>query len=318
VQSLTFHHQSASPHGVAISLIHVPSGRSEIYPEDSMKKLSETNQHNHSPRVISISSGKGGVGKTFLSIHLASRAVQRGLKVLLIDADLGLANVDVMLGITSNASIREVIDGTAAISDVIVTAPTGFDLLPGGSGLFEMTALSPDDQRVFLGELETVSANYDLLLIDNAAGIGENVLYFASSAQSVLVLLTSDPTSLTDAYALIKVMSHHRGVHRFMIVVNQAEKVEAKQTFNRLLKVSDHYLDVYLDYLGHIASSRDIVRSIQSQKTLFETASSPDLELLTLLLDEILNRPEDNSRSGRLQFFWQHSLHDALTKSEEG
>jgi len=274
-------------------------------------------QQKKQPRVLSISSGKGGVGKTFLSIHLATRAAQLGQKVLLLDADLGLANVDVMLGISPRASTREIIHGTAAISDVIVSAPAGFDVLPGGSGLSEMTSLTLEDQRVFLGELETVSADYDLIIIDNAAGIGENVLYFVSSAQSALVLLTSDPTSLTDAYALIKVISRQRGVHRFMIVVNQSEKVEAKRTFNRLLKVSDHYLDVYLDYLGHISSSQDIVRSIQSQKTLFEVANGPDVESLKSLLDDILNRREDASRSGRLQFFWQHSLRDGLTASKE-
>jgi len=264
------------------------------------------------PRVISISSGKGGVGKTFLSIHLAARAAQHGQKALLIDADLGLANVDVMLGISSRSSTRDVIHGTAVINDVIIPAPGGFDVLPGGSGLAEMTALSLDEQRAFLGELETVSANYHLILIDNAAGIGENVLYFASSAQSALVVLTADPTSLTDAYALIKVMSRQRNVRRFMIVVNQSGKTEARRTFNRLLKVSDHYLDVYLDYMGHIPSSKDVVRGIQSQKTLFETGNSRDLEPLKSLLDSVLGQKADDHRSGRLQFFWQHSLHDGL------
>jgi len=267
---------------------------------------------NQQPRVISVSSGKGGVGKTFLSIHLAARAVQQGQKVLLIDADLGLANVDVMLGLSARSSTRDVIHGTAGIGDVIVPAPGGFDVLPGGSGLSEMTALSLNEQRAFLGELETVSANYNLILIDNAAGIGENVLYFASSAQSALVVLTSDPTSLTDAYALIKVMSRQRHLRRFMILVNQSGKTEAKRTFNRLLKVSDHYLDVYLDYMGHVPSSRDIVRCIQSQKTLFETGSSRELEPLKNLLDSILGQKTDENRSGRLQFFWQHSLRDGL------
>jgi len=264
-----------------------------------------------SPRVISISSGKGGVGKTFVSVNLTAYAAAQGQKVLLIDADLGLANVDVMLGLHTSGSMRDLLTDSCSLEDLIVPCKQGFDVLPGGSGLYELTNLNVREQQTVLDTLRHAGRNYDLILIDTAAGIGDNVLYFASASETALVVLTPDPTSLTDAYALIKVMSQQRDVRRFMVIVNQTDEIDGHITFKRLLSVSDRYLNVYLDYIGHIPQHTDVRKAIQRQKPLIHNGSDLSRHL-EKLFDALLARPRDDSRSGGLQFFWEHSLAASL------
>lgn len=266
----------------------------------------------HSPRVISVSSGKGGVGKTFFSVHMASIAAQQGQRVLLLDADLGLANVDVMLGLTAKGSVLNVVRGESRLEDMVVRARQGFDVLPGGSGLFELTSLDTDQQRLLLEEMRNTAENYDLVLIDTAAGIGENVLYFVSAAESSLVVITPDPTSLTDGYALIKVLSQQRGVRRFMVAVNQADEFDAQLTFRRLLSVADRYLDVHLDFVGYMPANPEVRKAIQKQELLSPSWAPVTYQQIERVARSILSRPRDTSRSGGLQFFWQHSLDQGL------
>ncbi len=269
-----------------------------------------------SPRVISISSGKGGVGKTFTSVHLAAHAARQGQKVLLIDADLGLANVDIMLGLNASGTMRNLLTGDAALNDLIIPCAQGFDVLPGGSGMYELTSLNVSEQQTILDSLREAGRNYDLILIDTAAGIGENVLYFASAAEMALVVLTPDPTSLTDAYALIKVLSRQRDVRRFMVLINQTDEIDGHITFKRLLSVTDRYLDVYLDYLGHVPQHPAVRKAIQQQRLLNE--SDPNVfPTLNKLFDSLLQRPRNASRSGGLQFFWEHSLTAGLDSASE-
>jgi flagellar biosynthesis protein FlhG len=264
-----------------------------------------------SPRVISVSSGKGGVGKTFMTVHLAAQAARNGLKVLVIDADLGLANVDVMLGIHTTGTIRDLLADGAVLDDLIVHCPQGFDVLPGGSGIYELTSLNTGEQQLILDTLRDAGHLYDLILIDTAAGIGDNVLYFASASETALVVLTPDPTSLTDAYALIKVLSQQRDVRRFMVLVNQTDELEGHITFKRLLSVTDRYLDVYLDFVGYVPQHPSVRKAIQQQRLLtdMDSAVGPHLNKL---FDKLLDRPRDNSRSSGLQFFWEHSLASTL------
>jgi len=264
-----------------------------------------------SPQVISVSSGKGGVGKTFTSVHLAAHAARSGKKVLLIDADLGLANVDVMLGLNASRTMQHLLSGDASLHDLIMPCAQGFDVLPGGSGMYELTSLNVAEQQTILDSLREAGSHYDLVLIDTAAGIGENVLYFASAAETALVVLTPDPTSLTDAYALIKVLSQQRDVRRFMVVINQTDEIDGHITFKRLLSVADRYLDVYLDYIGFIPQHPCVRKAIQQQRLLDD--SDPNVyPHLCKLFDHLLQSPRNQSRSGGLQFFWEHSLANGL------
>jgi len=265
------------------------------------------------PRVISVSSGKGGVGKTFFSIHLAQRAVSQGMKALVLDADLGLANVDVMLGLNIKGSVKKVLDGTADLSEMVVKTKYGFDVLPGGSGLYELTNLNGEQQQVMLDAVREAAKGYDLVLIDNAAGIGDNVLYFVSAAESSLIVLTPDPTSLTDAYALIKVLSQQRNVRRFMVAVNQADEFDGQLTFRRLMSVTDRYLDIHMDYVGHMSSTPQVREAIRQQSLLNPATAPVAAQEFYKLLENVLSMPRDTSRSSGLQFFWEHSLNQGLS-----
>ena len=277
-----------------------------------------TRQHKgNAPKVLAVTGGKGGVGKTFISTHLAARAAQQGLRTLLLDADLGLANVDVMLGISPRGSIANVVQGQAELADIIVPISDHLHVLPGGSGISEISHLQSSEQILLLDELESLGDRYDLAIVDTAAGIGSNVLYFVSSAQMALVVITPDPTSLTDAYALIKVLSKQRDVRRFMVLVNQAEAVDAQMAFRRLSAVADRYLDVYLDYTGHIPPSDKVPGTIRMQKLLRD--DSPFTTHLGKMLDQVLARPVDERKNSGLQLFWHHSLRTGLeTGQAEG
>jgi len=274
-----------------------------------------TPHESKTPRAIAISSGKGGVGKTFISVHLAAHAASQGSRVLLIDADLGLANVDVMLGITATGNIEQVLDGEARLRDILVTGVRGFDVLPGGSGLHQLTRLSAERQMLLLDHMNALSEDYDIVLIDTPAGIGENVLYFSSCAGAVLVVLTPDPTSLTDAYALIKVLSRQRDVRRFMIVVNQAADAAAQVVFRRLLAVADRYLDVVLEFVGCMSEHPEVRDAIRAQKLLHESADRAHADEMDTLLDTILRQPH-TARPDGLQLFWQRTLKNGLRTRE--
>ncbi len=269
------------------------------------------------PRVIAVCSGKGGVGKTFFSVHLAEFAASKGQRVLLLDADLGLANVDVMLGLSPKGSVLEMVRGEKSLSELIVRAEAGFDVLPGGSGLYELTSLNSEQQQVMMDEMRNVAGDYDLILIDAAAGIGDNVLYYVSASESALVVLTPDPTSLTDAYALIKVLSRQRNMRRFMVAVNQAEGFDAQVAFKRLLSVADRYLDVQLDYVGNLPYSPDIRHTIQKQKLLHEQDAPIARQALDAVLTGILTQPRYMDRNGGLQFFWEHSLNEGMNNNAD-
>jgi len=259
------------------------------------------------PRVISISSGKGGVGKTFFSIHLAGRSAFRGLKTLVLDSDFGLANVDVMLGLVANGSIYDVLHGTKNIEDVIVSTSYGFDVIPGGSSLSELAHLSAAQQLLVLVNLNKLIADYDVVIMDNAAGIGENVLYFSSLTEEPVIVMTPEPTSLTDAYALIKVLHNQRHVKRFGIVVNKAGETSAMIAFKRIRNVVDNYLQAYCSFLGSVDYRKDIPLLIQKQKLLNDFVSVKEGEEGDVF-DKVLNQYDGVRTDGELLPYWRREL----------
>ena len=218
------------------------------------------------PRVIAITSGKGGVGKTNIVANLGFALSQLGQKVLIFDADLGLANLDVLLGLTPRYNLSHVIRGEKSVLDIIVKGPGGMQILPASSGVQELTKLTDDQRGALLEQLETLVEPMDVLLIDTAAGISSNVLYFNVSAHEILVVVTPEPTSITDAYALMKVLSLNYAEKHFKLLVNQvATHQEAQEVYRHLNLVADRFLNISIQYMGHILSDQNLPNSVRRQ-----------------------------------------------------
>ena len=218
------------------------------------------------PKLWSITSGKGGVGKTSLAVNLAFALGQQGCRVLLVDGDLGLANVDVLLGLEVRATVQDILDRGADPMDTVVTVHPYLGVLPASSGIPEMANLGPEDQGLLGEVLHTIAASFDYVLVDTAAGLGPAVLWFNTIADYSLVVVTPDPTALTDAYALIKVMAQHYQRRHFLVLLNsvQSER-EARQTFDALAQAAARFLNLQLDYLGAVPTDPAVRRAVRAQ-----------------------------------------------------
>ncbi len=260
------------------------------------------------PRVISIASGKGGVGKTNLATNLAYALSQKNQRVLILDADLNLANVDVLIGLTPQWNLHHVFKGEKTLPEVMIEGPGGMQILPGSSGIMELASLTESQKLYFLEEMEELSKKIDILLIDTAAGINDNVIYFNLAAQERIILLTPEPTSLTDAYALIKVLSSRHDVKKFRIVVNQASSAkEALSVFKKLSLVCDRFLDTLsLDYLGQIPFDLELKKAVRAQKLVTEAFPGAGSSKMFLSIAEQITGEETNfTDDGNIKFFWQ-------------
>ena len=263
--------------------------------------------HGSQPRVLCITSGKGGVGKTNLTANLAYALAKLGQKVLVLDADLNLANVDVLLGLTPQWNLHHVLTGEKSLQEVMIAGPGGIQILPGSSGILELANLTETQKLYFLSEMEELSQQIDVMLIDTAAGINDNVIYFNLAAQERVVLLTPEPTSLTDAYALIKVLSTRHDVKRFSIVVNQAESErEALAVFRQISLVCDQFLGTLsLDFLGHIPYDKKLVAAVRSQRLVLEAfPEALSSGRLNAIARQFLASKPALTTDGNIKFFW--------------
>jgi flagellar biosynthesis protein FlhG len=225
----------------------------------------------HRPlRVFAFVSGKGGVGKTQMVVNTVVLVVCRGQRVLIIDADLGLANVEVALGITPKHHMGDLLMGGSSIHDVICPGPAGIHILPGGSGFSELAEMPMESRQRLLEALEPVADTYDLVLLDVGSGIGTNVRFFAGAAQEVILVVNDEPTSLTDAYAAIKVLCLEANVIDFNILVNESSEQMARTVFARLSHVSARFLPARLKYLGSVPRDLSVTRAVSRQSAFVE------------------------------------------------
>ena len=223
-------------------------------------------------KVLAVTGGKGGVGKTNICANLAIAMSMLGRRVMLLDADLGLANIDVLLGLQPTHSLADVVTGERRLQEVIVNGPAGVRVIPGASGLSEMADLSPAQHAGIINAFSEITEDLDALLVDTAAGISESVLRFCEAANEVLVVVCDEPTSITDAYALIKVLSTERHVSRFRIITNMTHQGgDGRSLFEKLLRVSERFLQVTLDHAGSVPYDDRVWRAVQLQ-TPFVTA----------------------------------------------
>lgn len=261
-------------------------------------------------RALAVSSGKGGVGKTNLVANLAVAIAQKGRRVLVLDADLGLANMDTLLGLHPRATLRHVIHGECGLGEVIVSGPKGIRLVPASSGFEDMTQLGGAERLHLLEEVDALDEEFDVLLVDTAAGISSNVTFFATAAQETLVVVTPEPTSLTDAYALIKVLSTRYAENEFGVLVNMAQTTEeADRTFAHLSRVASRFLDVSLRYLGHVPYDRELPEAVRRQQAVLELAPRcPASRAFDALADRVLAAPPEVGAKGGLQFFFRRLI----------
>jgi len=256
-------------------------------------------------QVIAVCSGKGGVGKTNVSVNLSLALVAAGQNVLLLDADLGLANVDLLLGLRAEYNLSHVISAERTLEEVVVKGPEGLNIIPAASGMQMMSELNSAQHTGLIRAFSDLSMPIDVLVIDTAAGISDSVVSFVKASNEVVVVVCNEPTSLTDAYALIKVMSEDHAVHKFNILANSVrDPQEGMKLFKKLTRVTDYYLDVTLNFMGAVPYDEYLVKAVKKQQAVMQSyPQSPSSIAFRKLAKTALSWPLPKSASGNLEFF---------------
>lgn len=217
-------------------------------------------------RIIAVTSGKGGVGKSSIVSNLAYLLGSMKELTFILDADLSLGNIDIMFGMIPKYNIKDLIKEGKNIKEIVVDGPCGIKIIPATSGICEFSDLSAEEEKILFSSLQELP-EYDFLIVDTSAGISSNVISFNAMSEDVFVVVTPDPSSITDSYAVIKVLEKKTGRKRFNIVVNMVkDEEEALEIFRKLISVSDRFLDVSLSYFGYIPLDVNINQAIKKQK----------------------------------------------------
>ena len=258
------------------------------------------------PRVISVTSGKGGVGKSSVVANLAMSLANRGERVLLLDGDFGLANLDILFDLKVRGTIQDVLSGKCDPKDILARVAPNVDIIPASSGVMEMAQLGEEKKAQLLDVMQSLENAYDVLLIDTAAGIGDDVTWLNSSAGEIIVVATPEPTSIADAYALIKVLFQKHKVKNFQLLVNQARsETEALRVYQKITAVSDRFLNVSIDYLGHVLWDELWTYAIRQRRPIVSAYPSSVAAKNFSQLADTLFRPTERmvANVGNQQFF---------------
>jgi flagellar biosynthesis protein FlhG len=256
-------------------------------------------------QVIAITGGKGGVGKSNVSINLSLALADMGRRVVLLDADLGLANVDVLLGITSKGNIADVIAGECSLRDILVDGPKGIKVVPASSGTQKMVSLSHMEHAGLINAFSELSNDLDVLIIDTAAGISDGVVSFLRAAQEVVVVVCDEPTSITDSYALIKLLNRDYDMYRFRVLANMVRsQEEGRHLFSKLTNVTERFLDVALQYVGCIPFDEAVRKAVQRQRPVLEAYPRAKASIaFKALAQKADSWPLPSTPRGHLEFF---------------
>lgn len=261
-------------------------------------------------RVLAFTSGKGGVGKTNIAANLAYILSRRNRKTMVLDADMGLANIDLLLGLTPKYNLYHVLKGERSLSETLVAGPGGMMILPSSSGIAEMTDLSRGQKLTLLDAVNALRNRPEFMLIDTAAGISGNVTYFNASAHEIIVVTSAEPTALTDAYALMKVLYQGYDRRKFRLLVNQVNSpAEAREVYDRIRHATDHFLNVTLDYLGFILNDPLLPEAVKRQKALAELhPSSPASRCLQDIASRLCGEAPSGPEGGSIRFFQSRTI----------
>lgn len=256
-------------------------------------------------RVIAVTGGKGGVGKTNISVNLAVAWAELGRKVMVLDADLGLANIDVVLGLHPEYDLSHVLRGERSLDEIVLEGPSGIQVVPASSGVQEMAELSEAEHAGLIRAFSDLGSDLDVLIVDTAAGISDTVVSFSRAAQEVVVVVCDEPASITDAYALIKLLNREYGVERFRILANMARSAqEGKELYSKICRVTDRYLDVMLTYAGSIPYDEQLRKAVKAQKPVVQAfPRSRIAQTFHNLAKKADGWPVPDGAGGHLQFF---------------
>lgn len=281
--------------------------------EDQASSLRRMNQ-SKLIKVIAVTGGKGGVGKTNLTLNSAIACAKQGKKVMVLDADLGLANVDVMLGLRVERNLSHVLNGDCTLDEILVTGPFGIKIAPATSGTKSMTELSHHEHAGLIRAFGELRTPIDMLIVDTAAGISDMVVSFSRAAQDVMLVVCDEPTSLTDAYALIKILNREHGVFKFKVVANMVRSErEGKELFSKLSKVTTRFLDVALELSAVVPFDENVRKAVRKQSAVVEAyPSSPASLAIKKLAENMITWPIPKQAGGHLEFFIENlvSLHE--------
>jgi flagellar biosynthesis protein FlhG len=261
-------------------------------------------------QVIAVTGGKGGVGKTNLSVNLSIALAEMQRRVVLLDADLGLANVDVLLGLKSERNISDVLSGQCQLHDVLLNGPSGMKIVPASSGVQQMTQLSVQEHAALINAFNELDQQVDIMVVDTAAGISETVVSFVNASSEIIVVVCDEPSSITDAYALIKLLNSEYQQNRFRVIANMTRTLnEGQNLFNKLQTVCDRFLDVTLHYIGHVPFDETVRKSVQKQKPLLCFAPRCRAsQSIRAIAQKINDWPLPSGPRGHLEFFVERLL----------
>ncbi|MBN2646995.1 MAG: MinD/ParA family protein [Thiotrichales bacterium] len=264
-----------------------------------------TRERSRPLRVLAVASGKGGVGKTNVSVNLGIALSKIGHRVLLMDADMGLANVDIMLGIHAEYNLSHVLEGKKSLREVIQQGPGGLQIIPAASGVKRMAQLNALENAGIINAFAELADELDVLIVDTAAGIADSVVSFCRAAQEVIVVVTDEPASITDAYALIKVLNRDYKVTRFRLLANMVNSpAHGRQLYDKLARVSEQFLEVSLDYLGAVPYDMALKESVQRQiPVILHRPSSMAARSFESMAQTVQRWPVKTDATGYIQFF---------------
>lgn len=268
------------------------------------------NAVNQSIQVIAVTGGKGGIGKSTTSLNLAAGLRKMGRSVLIMDADLGLANIDVMLGLQPKFNLSHVLKGECSLNDVIIQGPVGINILPAASGIQSMSNLSNAQYHGLINAFSEISSGIDSLIIDTAAGISESVTSFCKASHEVVVVVCDEPASMADGYAMIKVLHQNHGVQRFQLLVNKAEnEADGLKLFKHMLDVIDQFMSVDLAFLGTVPRDHYQNKALQQRRLICEAyPGSRITKAWKVLAKKIAAMPIQDEPNGKTEFFIERLL----------